>query len=719
MLACIIHRCRHTVWGVSLLILLMGAMAGPAKADGPVAVIVQVAAGVDTAVLAADYNAAVVNHLPALALARLQGSHPQLAAQLAADPRVLAAHADGVIVGQPRLIGAVNGTMDAQPRLIGAVGDPVAYYGEQWAVSKMRLPQAHAISQGQGITVAVLDTGVLLAHPLLSGHLVAGYDFVDDDAVPDDVADGLDEDGDGVVDEDAGHGTHVAGIILLAAPQAHIMPVRIFNDEGKGTYFDAIAGIVYAVDHGADIINLSGSGPDDVPFMAQAVAYAESQGVVMVAAGGVNALGYPASYNAVISVGAANEEDYLTDFSDFAQMANTVYAPGLSIFSGYYDGDYAWWTGNSMATPLVAGTAALLLATGSCDAVCVRSTIVTTAHAVVIDPGTQMLYGRVDAFDAVAAAANQGDVNLSVQLMHGSGQPDDQDIKPYLRIINHGNSVPLEQLTLRYYYTLEGNSSQQFHCDYAAVGCGHMTGVFGQVTGTTEADTYLEVRFTAGAGILLGNHNSGPLQLRFNKENWTAYNELNDYSRNGAAVYTETLNVALFHNGVLVWGTPPGNQPPPPAQPPPPPAPSGLRVQYRTTDANPTNQEMKPFFQLVNGGDTAVPLSVLRVRYWFTDPDTAVSQFHCDYAVVGCGHVTAVFGSVNGQKYMEIHFASGAGVLPAGGQTGEIQLRLHHTDWSAYHEANDHSYAPSFTTLTDWQNVTLYHNEQLIWGVVP
>ena len=91
-----------------------------------------------------------------------------------------------------------------------------------------------------------MDTGIDLDHPLLAGKLVPGYDFVDNDTDPDDAIDGIDEDDDWLIDEGAGHGTHVAGIVRLVAPAASIMPVRIFTSDGFGTYFDVAAGIVFA-----------------------------------------------------------------------------------------------------------------------------------------------------------------------------------------------------------------------------------------------------------------------------------------------------------------------------------------------------------------------------------------------------------------------------------------------------------------------------------------
>lgn len=692
---------------VLLACLLTAVLAGRARADVPVAVVVATAVTTDIHTLAADYGAMVSQTIPPLGLARLVGNDPDLLNVLAADERVTAVYPDHIIEGQPRFIGAVGNELDAQ---LWNGQSPGALYTNQWAVSNLRLAQAHNISQGQGIIIAVLDTGVDMAHPLLAGHLIPGYDFVENDDHPAETRDGLDQDGDGLVDEGAGHGTHIAGIINLVAPQAPIMPLRILNDDGQGSYFAAAAAIVYAADNGAHVINLSGSGPEDVPFLAEAVAYAQAHDVVVVAAGGVNALGYPAAYPAVLSVGAADAQDYPTDFSNFGAMAHTVYAPGQAIFSGYTDSAYAWWTGNSMAAPFVAGTAALMRVSAHCQADCVHNTVLSAAHPVVVGPNTQVHYGRVDAYDAVAAALNQSQPDLVVQLKDGNSQADPLQIKPHINIINNGNSVPLSALTLRYWYTVDGNVGQQLNCDYAAISCAYLTGAFGMTTSVPGADAYMELHFTAVAGTLLGGRQTGPIQLRVNKSNWTAYNEADDYSHNGAAAFANAPNVTLYLNGQLVWGVEPTT---------PPVAATGLKVQYRAADTNPSNLEMKPFLQVVNGGSTAVPLAELTMHYWFTDMDTAVSQFNCDWAAIGCQQVTGVWGSVNGRRYLEIRFNTGAPTLPAGGQTGEIQLRLHHTNWSAYNESDDHSFAPALTTLTDWQNVTLYHNGQLVWGVEP
>jgi cellulose 1,4-beta-cellobiosidase len=139
---------------------------------------------------------------------------------------------------------------------------------------------------------------------------------------------------------------------------------------------------------------------------------------------------------------------------------------------------------------------------------------------------------------------------------------------------------------------------------------------------------------------------------------------------------------------------------------------ASVKAQYRAADTNATDNQIKPHLNLVNTGTTAVTLSTLKARYYYSKEGTASEQYWCDYAAKGCGNITATFAA----GYLEIGFTSGAGSLSAGQSTGEIQNRFAKTDWSNYNETGDYSFDPTKTAFADWSRVTVYENGVLIWG---
>jgi len=236
--------------------------------------------------------------------------------------------------------------------------------------SALNLTAARQINQGEGTTVAVIDTGAQLDHPALKASFagVPRYDFVDGDTNPSEPP--LAKTDQQRAQEVVGHGTHVAGIVHLVAPQAHIMPLRVLDREGYGTVFHVAEAVAFANAKGADVLNLSLGSPSWSRLLREKINKAIDDGVVVVAAAGnynSERPQYPASnflpaaldrdgLLAVTSVSAAEKK---SDFANYGKWVDLV-APGEEILSTYPVSKYAYWSGTSMATPFVSGEAALI-----------------------------------------------------------------------------------------------------------------------------------------------------------------------------------------------------------------------------------------------------------------------------------------------------------------------------------------------------------------------
>jgi subtilisin family serine protease len=248
--------------------------------------------------------------------------------------------------------------------VVAAVGGTIDDYLDQNLVARIHLPEILAHQTGEGVLVAVLDTGVRADHPALEGVVEPGYDFVADDADPADEANGLDDDGDALIDEGAGHGTMVAGIIHLVAPGARIPPIRVLDDEGQGTTFTLAAGIRYAVEHGAAIINLSLGLTERSEIVTHELCRARNASIPMAAAAGnlgTDTLQYfPASDPSVLMIAALDSSDVKADFSSYGPDVD-LSAPGVGILVPWWNGEYAIGAGTSFATPFISGQCALAL----------------------------------------------------------------------------------------------------------------------------------------------------------------------------------------------------------------------------------------------------------------------------------------------------------------------------------------------------------------------
>jgi type VII secretion-associated serine protease mycosin len=261
------------------------------------------------------------------------------------------------------------GVVDARPvhifHIFGTPND--TEFPQQWGMAKVKAPAAwdRATGERQAVTVAVIDSGIDLAHPDLQAHLVPGVDYISP------TEKGRDANG---------HGTHVAGIIGAVANNgqgvagmnwgAKLMPVRVMSADGSGTDVDIAEGIRWAADHGAKVLNMSLGGYQNEDGIRAAVEYAQGKGCLVVAAMGNDAIAdpaYPAAIPGVLAVGATSQKDERASFSNSGSWMS-VSAPGVGIFSTMptyatkipHTKPYGPLSGTSMAAPMVAGLASLV-----------------------------------------------------------------------------------------------------------------------------------------------------------------------------------------------------------------------------------------------------------------------------------------------------------------------------------------------------------------------
>ncbi len=311
---------------------------------------------------------------------------------------------------------------DGRPRF--QPNDPKYRY--QWHLDQINMPEAWMLTRGEGVTVAVVDTGVTKVEDLGGTELVPGWNFVTDSADAQD---------------DHGHGTHVAGTIAQTtdnavgvagvAGHARIMPIKVLSGSGSGSVAGIAEGIRWAADHGAQVINMSLGGPFNSPVLANAVRYAHDHGVVVVCAAGNDGRGrvsYPAANRGAIAVAATQFDETTTFYSNWGKEI-FIAAPGGNTRidqngDGVPDGvlqntvvpgdtsrqDYLGFMGTSMASPHVAGVAALVVSQGVRDPDAVAKILKQTARRPVHYRGNHdNRYGAgiIDALAAVQEARAQ------------------------------------------------------------------------------------------------------------------------------------------------------------------------------------------------------------------------------------------------------------------------------------------------------------------------
>ncbi len=265
---------------------------------------------------------------------------------------------------------------DLQPQFPAFAGaQPVI----PWGVARVGAPQAWAKTEGAGAAVAVIDTGIDSTHPDLAGQVAGGVNILDP-RHPDNWKD------------DEGHGTHVAGTIAAnglnggyagVAPKAKLYAVKVLDKDGNGNYSDVIAGIEWAMNHGIKIANMSLGADEGSDPLHRAVQAALAKGMIIIAAAGNTggSVGYPGAYPEAIAVGASDSSDHVAPFSSRGPEVAYI-APGVDIFSLKMGGGYVSLSGTSMASPHVAGLAALAFAEGATTPSALRAALDKAARPI-------------------------------------------------------------------------------------------------------------------------------------------------------------------------------------------------------------------------------------------------------------------------------------------------------------------------------------------------
>jgi len=334
----------------------------------------------------------------------------------------------------PPINNAPYGLTDTTP--VSYFGSVVTHgYAAQTAGQIIRLTDAH---KGFGISgsgvVAVIDTGVDVNHPVLVPVLLPGYDFTRNQpgasewldwplsgtstatgqsgVVQQQSAAILDQQSAAILDGKPcgafGHGTMTSGLVHLAAPTAKILPLKAFTASGTGYLSNIIAALYYAVQHKANVVNMSFDLATPSPALSQAVSYANRANVVLVAAAGnesTSARVYPAAISGyVMGIASTTDWDSRSSFSNYGSADVWIAAPGEYVISTFPGGSYAAASGTSFSSPLVAGTAALLLnaKTGLNQSQAASA----LAHGRTLTP--DLNHGRLDAYQAISAWKSAG-----------------------------------------------------------------------------------------------------------------------------------------------------------------------------------------------------------------------------------------------------------------------------------------------------------------------
>lgn len=304
---------------------------------------------------------------------------------------------------------------------------------------------------------------------------------------------------------------------------------------------------------------------------------------------------------------------------------------------------------------------------------------------------------------------------LQLSLLYKDGdnaQTINNSIRPYWRILNNDTAaIALRELTVRYWITPENYTGIRTFIDYAALG-NVVTGRYVPLTAPRQlASGYVEYSFDAAAGVLLPGTETGAVQTRIADNNWTAFEEVNDYSYAASAGYIGNTHISVYRNGKLIAGVEPAAEAPVAA------------VSAYTLNSGNNNNAIQIWVKLHNDGNVPLAYGDITLRYWFSTGDSLPVNYWIDYAQLGSSHISGTIQRVLPERegadhYLELAVNPVKDALYPYSTTGNIQLRIVRSNWGNIQPANDYSWLPQ-TAFAPNNRVTVYYKGALIWGTEP
>lgn len=293
------------------------------------------------------------------------------------------------------------------------------------------------------------------------------------------------------------------------------------------------------------------------------------------------------------------------------------------------------------------------------------------------------------------------------------GNTQNNSIKPYLELVNAGSQpIPYRELTLRYWLTSEGNAPPTNQAVYYAVLGAVQMRYVALDQPHQGAYSYVEYSFP-GDGTLAANGNSGAIETGIQKTDGSNFDESDDYSYQGSyADYTSNSRITAYRNGTLIWGQEPTVV-----------AAQTAVAVYTAAKDDPITSQIQARVELCNTGNVALPVSALKLRYYFTSDNNQPANVYVDYAAIGAGNLAAQVVRISpvssADSYVELSFPGNTMMINPLSSLGYIDFRIMRSDYGLFDQSNDYSYAPNYGNMGLNNRTTAYLNNNRVFGIPP